>query len=313
MKKLGDWAIALTVVACSVVLLLALAFALQGNPFSRPDRTLRAHFADITGLQQSSLVKYAGAPAGVIHAVRILTPAERAAAKNPADAIEVTIALNRNVPALNEGLVASIAADTLLSDKFLLLAGGDPRSPELANGALVPSVPPVTFDALLRDLGGTLATLRRVFGGLNAGAVDELLPKVDQLLARLDTTVTQAQGLLGNADKLITNADGLVNRGDALVVNADQFLDRTKVPVEKLLTELGNAADLLEALAGRADKILRENEGNLNAAASDAKVALAELKATAIGARALVDSLRSRPQQLIWGPGRERRPANSGN
>lgn len=314
MKKLGDWAIALTVVACSIVLFLALAFALQGNPFSRPGRTLRAQFPDITGIQPSALVKFAGANAGTVHSVRILTPEERAASENPANAIELVLALNSRVPPVTRGVVASVSSDTLLADKFILLEAGDPRGPVLAEGALVPTLTPVTFDALLRDINGTLASLRKVVGGGEGDALGDLVTKVDQLLARLDATVTQAQGLIGNGDKLVTNAGGLVKNGDALVADAGEFLDATKPPVERLLGQLSRAADALESLSRRGDRLLAKNEDNLNATAEDARVAVSELKAAAISTRALMESLRARPQQLIWGPGRSRNaPATPGS
>ncbi len=307
MKKLGDGAIALTVVACSLVLFLALLFALHGNPFARPSRTLRVQLADSTGLQTSSLVKFAGATAGTIHRIRILPPDERAQAANPANAVELTLALNPGVPPLTEGVTASVAADTLLSDKFLLLTAGNPKAPVLANNALVPGVAPVTFDALLRDLSGALTTFRQLLGGLEPGQVDDLLPKVDQLLGRLDQTVTQAQGLITHGDKMITGADGLVDHGRALVTNAGSLLDETREPLKKLVTQLGSAADNLDSLARRADTLLRTNSDTLNATAQDARLAIAELKAAATSTRAFADSLLVRPQQLIWGPGR--RPA----
>jgi ABC-type transporter Mla subunit MlaD len=312
MKKLGDWAIALTVVVCSIVLFLALAFALHGNPFNRPSRTLVAQFPDITGIQTSSLVKYAGATAGNVHSVRMLTPGERTASGHPENAIEVTLALRNSVPALSTGLVASITSDTLLGDKFVLLTGGDPGAPELANGALITAVAPVTFDALLRDVAGALATLRQLFGGAQ-GSFDGILPKVDKLLTDLNGTVAKANSLIGNGDGLITNANTLVDHGDGLIANADQLvisgrslIDGNKDAINRLIAQLSTAADNLDRLARRADALVRNNEGNINATTADAKVAVSELKAAAISTRALMESLRSRPQQLIWGPGRQR-------
>ncbi len=317
MKKFGDWAIALTVVACSVVLFLALAFALQGNPFDRPSRTLRAQFPDITGVQASSLVKYAGATAGSVHSVRMLTPEERAASANPANAVEIIIALNKEVPPLSPGLTASVASDTLLSDKFILISGGDPKMPALANGALIASITPVTFDAILRDLSSALATFHQLLGGAPGGALDGILPKVDALLAQLGATVTQAQGLVANGNGLIGNANGLIRNGDGLVTNADHLiasgqtlLDTNKEPINHMISQLSKAADSLDSLAKRADQLIRDNEKNITSGAADAKVALNELKAAAISTHALVDSLRARPQQLIWGPGRPPKPAN---
>jgi ABC-type transporter Mla subunit MlaD len=41
----------------------------------------------------------------------------------------VLIAINPGVPPLPSDVVASIAADTLLSDKFVLLSGGSSQAP----------------------------------------------------------------------------------------------------------------------------------------------------------------------------------------
>jgi ABC-type transporter Mla subunit MlaD len=313
MKKLGDPLIALTVVVCSIVLFLALTFALQGNPFDHPKRTLRAEFPDITGIQQSSLVKYAGAMAGNVHSIRMLTPEERNASPHPENAVEIVIAINNNVPELNEGLIASVASDTLLSDKFVLLSGGNSKAPVLANNAIIGSIAPVTFDATLRNLASVMDKLREVFGSTDLkGGLDGILPKVDKLLSDLNATVTQAQSLIGNGDGLIKNANTLVDNGDGLIGNADKLvasgqslLDTNKDAINRMIAQLSEAATSLDDLAKRANKLLKDNEGNITSTTKDAKDALGELKAAAVSARALADSLRARPQQLIWGPGRQ--------
>ncbi len=318
MKKLGDPLIALSVVACSVVLLLALTFALQGNPFDRPSRTLRAEFPDITGIQQSSLVKYSGAIAGNVHSIRMLTPEERNASPHPENTVEIILAINNNVPALNEGLTASVASDTLLSDKFVLIAGGDPKAAALANNAVIGSITPVTFDAILRDLAGAMAKLREIFGSAQGGALDGIMPKVEKLLGDLNTTVTQAQGLIGNGNGLIQNANTMVDSGDGLIDNAGQLvasgrslIDTNKNAIDKMIAQLSAAADSLDDLAQRTNKLVKDNEGNVSSSLKDAKVTLSELKAAAISARVLADSLRARPQQLLWGPGHPPKPTSN--
>ncbi|MDD5200001.1 MAG: MlaD family protein [Terrimicrobiaceae bacterium] len=316
MKKLGDWAIALTVVACSAALFLALAFALQGNPFNRPSRTLRVQFPDITGIQASSLVKYAGATAGTVHSVRMLTPAERVATGNPANAVEITLSINNNVPPLSTGLIASVASDTLLSDKFVLLDGGDPKAPDLANGTLIASVAPVTFDALLRDLSGALARIRQLLGG-GASPLEGILPKIDRLLADLDETAAQARTLIGNGNGLIDHANGLVKNGDGLVANADglvnsgrTLIDSNKDAIQRTIRQLAATADSLDAMARRVNNLVRDNEPNIGSITKEAKEAMIELRAAAISARALGDQLRARPQSVLWGPGRPPRTGN---
>ncbi len=312
MKKFGDPAIALTVVACSAVLFLALAFALNGNPFDRPTRTLKAQLPSIIGLERTSPVKYAGATAGSIHSVRMLTPEERLRSAHPENAIEIVIALDNGVPPLNEGLTASVSSDTLLSDKFLLLEGGDPTAPALANGATIAAIPPATFDVVLRELSSFLVQVEDVFGG-SKDSLDGILPKVDRLLDDLRGTVTKVDGLVGHGDSLLTDVDTLVNKGDGLVANADglvtggrKLLDDNSEPINRMIRQLSSAAASLDSVAQRTEKLIKDNANNIDASATDAREALAELRDTAVQLHAFVNSLRARPQQLIWGPGRQR-------
>lgn len=311
MKKLGDAAVAATVVVCSVVLLVSLAFALNGNPFSQPSRTLRAHFTDVTGVQQSSIVKYGGATAGTVHSIRMLTPEERTATGNPANAIELVLALNRNVPDLNEGLVASLASDTLLSDKFILIEGGDPTAPVLANAAIVPSITPVTFDAILRDLNATLGGMNALIGSAQDGGGTT---RIRTLMEDLTATVTEARALIGGANTMIQEGGGLVKNGnqlidetDLLIADGRTILGETRDPLKSLLAQLSSAADSLDDMAKRADALVKNNEDDLSATVADARKAVADLKIAAANTRELIDSLRARPQQIIWGPGRQRR------
>jgi len=99
-RNFGDWAIALTVVACSVVLFLALALALSGTMLGKPGRALRVNFHDVMGITPGAQVKYGGAMAGKVAGIRMLTLQERTATGDPLNNVEVTLALNDNVPPL---------------------------------------------------------------------------------------------------------------------------------------------------------------------------------------------------------------------
>ncbi len=312
MKKLGDWAIALTVVICSVVLFLALAFALQGNPFDHPRRTLRADFPDITGVQTSSLVKYAGAVAGSVDSIRILTPEERIASGHPENAVEVVLAIDNKVPPLSRGLVASIASDTLLSDKFIVLLGGNPKAPVLENGAVIASITPVTFDAILRDIGGMLESVRRTLGG-STGGLDGLLPLANKTLAELGRVITGIQTLLAGGDTLLTDASSLLKSGNGLLADGRTLLAENRPALARLLAQLSQTADSLDALTKRADELVETNGPNIDASTREAAALLRELKQTAASTRTLVDQLRARPQSLLWGPGRPPRPPTGAN
>src|ERR671931_1326127 len=99
-RSLSDYFVALFVIACSVVLLAALAFALSGRQLKKPMRTLQINYEDVTGIKVNSEVRYAGAPAGRVIAMRHLTAKERDASANKKDAVRVTVSLDDGIPAL---------------------------------------------------------------------------------------------------------------------------------------------------------------------------------------------------------------------
>src|SRR5947207_2207073 len=93
-SNLSDYVVALFVVACSIVLLAALTFALSGYHLKKPTRTLQINYEDVTGIKVNSEVRYAGAPAGRVIAMRHLTAKEREASANKKDAVRITVGLN---------------------------------------------------------------------------------------------------------------------------------------------------------------------------------------------------------------------------
>lgn len=318
MKKTSDWLIALGVIVCSVILLAALSFALTGNPFDKPERTLRVEMPDVTGIQTSSMVKYGGAPAGTIFSVRILTPEERQKSDQSENAIELVLAIRNNAPPFPQGTTATVSADTLLADKFILLTAGPADAPPLESGALISGTPPTTIDSLVRTLDRSLQSLDALLPGPGGGE-SNILDEAKLALAAVQTVIEEAKSTLDGADELIvgakgtlTGADGLITGARGTLVNADATLAQAqnlltgdKRSVETLIADLTTTAERLEGLSARAEKLIDDNADNLDATLADARVATENLKVTATYAKALVLALTRRPQQLLWGAGRK--------
>ena len=74
-RNLSDYIVALSVIACSAILLAALTIALSGYRLKKPTRTLQIDYEDVTGVKVHSEVRYAGAPAGRVIAMRHLSAA----------------------------------------------------------------------------------------------------------------------------------------------------------------------------------------------------------------------------------------------
>src|SRR5438093_13140859 len=90
-RNLSDYLVALFVIACSIVLLAALTFALSGYHLKKPKRTLQINYEDVTGIKVHSEVRYAGAPAGRVIAIRPLTAQDRHAYVNKKDAVRMSV------------------------------------------------------------------------------------------------------------------------------------------------------------------------------------------------------------------------------
>lgn len=313
-RNLSDWVVALSVVACSAVLFTALALALSGTMLGRPARTLLVNFPEVTGVSLGAQVKYGGAAAGRISALRILSNEERLAGNNPQNIVQVTLALTEAVPPLPKDITVSVAADTLLSDKFLLLSGGTPGGPELADGAIVQGTPPVTIDELARNLDETLTGLRGIVGGAQdssgdvfqqvrglLGKADTLLGDTKDILGTVRPVMQDAQALVAHTKGVVENADALFTQTGAVVANAGGLVSENREPVKRTFVRLEKAATMLEQLAASGDRMLTKNEKNFNTLISDFLVTGQNLKVTSTYTEILTRTLARRPSALIWG------------
>src|SRR5260370_32837580 len=125
-RNVSDYFVALFVVVCSIVLLAALTFALSGYRLKKPTRTLQINYEDVTGIKVNSEVRYAGAPAGRVIAMRHLTAQDREASANKKDAVRVTVGLNEGIPPLPTDVTATLSADTMSSPNFGALSAETP-------------------------------------------------------------------------------------------------------------------------------------------------------------------------------------------
>jgi phospholipid/cholesterol/gamma-HCH transport system substrate-binding protein len=313
-RNLNDWAVALIVIACSIVLFLALAFALSGKMLGSPSRSLRVNFHDVTGISLGSQVRFAGANAGRVASVRMLTPEERSSSGDPLNAVQLLLALNPGVPPLPSDITVSIAADTLLSDKFVLLSGGSAKAPLLADNAILEGIPPVTFDRLTREIDSAITGLRGMLGGTTgeAGDIFEsirlLLTETRDLVASAKPILQDAQSLLNNAkpvlqdaQTLLTDAQPVVQDARLLATDARQLVAENRAPLTRTILQLDKSASAIERLATRSNDFVASNEKKLSALISDLSITSQNLKVTTTYSKIFFWSVLQRPTKLIWG------------
>src|SRR5438034_3174295 len=261
-RNLSDYFVALSVIACSLVLLGALTFALSGYRLKKPTRTLQINYEDVTGIKVNSEVRYAGAPAGRVIAMRHLTAKEREASPNKKDAVQITISLDEGIPALPVDVSATLSSDTMLAPKFVALSAGTPGGKTLANNASIEGHPAYGIEQI-------------------TAAAGPLFDNANRLLDNLNVTVT---GLKGNLGDFVPKISPLL---DSLKIDIDQLQVAAK-GLGDVETKAGTLFTSANTFVGTTDKSLQERMKEL-------QVILLNLKVITTHAKALVDTLSEKP------------------
>jgi ABC-type transporter Mla subunit MlaD len=266
-RNLSDYVVALSVIACSIVLLAALTFALSGYRLKKPTRTLQINYEDVTGIKVNSEVRYAGAPAGRVIAMRHLTAKEREASANKKDAVRVTVSLDERIPPLPTDVTATLSSDTMLSPKFVALSAGTPGGETLANNAAIEGHPSYGLEQITAAAGPLFEDASKLLANLN-GTVTDLKGNLDQFLPKLGPLADSIKLDVDNLQNVITNLDGVAKGADKVFGSADTFIINTNKQLQEQLKQL--------------------------------HVTLLNLKVVTTYAKALVESLAEKPNRVIF-------------
>src|ERR1041385_2549769 len=243
-KNLSDYVGAISVIVCSVVLLGALTIALSGFRLRKPTRTLQISYEDVTGIKVHSEVRYAGAPAGRVIAMRHLTPAERASSTNKRDAVRITISLDENVPALPADITATLSSDTLLAPKFVALSAGTPGGKTLANNASIEGHPAYGIEQITAAAGPLFENANRLLDTLTTtvtdlkGDLSDFMPKISPLLDSVKVDVDELQGVAKGLGDIETQAGGLFTSANTFVGSTDKSLQEQMKELHVVLLNL---------------------------------------------------------------------------
>jgi len=266
-SNLSDFLVALFVIACSVVLLAALTFALSGYHLKKPTRTLQINYEDVTGIKVNSEVRYAGAPAGRVIAMRHLTAQEREASANKKDSVRITVSLDEGIPPLPRDVTATLSSDTLLSPKFVALSAGTPGGETLANNASIEGHPAYGLEQITAAAGPLFDNANKLIDNLNV-TVTGLKKDLNDFTPKLGPLADSLKLDLDNLQNAITNLDGLEKGANTVFGTADTFIKTT-------------------------DKQLQEQVKQLH-------VTLLNLKVVTTYAKELVETLAQKPNRIIF-------------
>jgi ABC-type transporter Mla subunit MlaD len=265
-RNLSDYFVALFVIACSVVLLGALTFALSGYRLKKPTRTLQINYEDVTGIKVNSEVRYAGAPAGRVIAMRHLTAKEREASANKRDAVRVTVSLDEAIPPLPTDVTATLSSDTLLSPKFVALSAGTPGGETLANNAAIEGHPAYGIEQITAAAGPLFENANKLLNDLSMTVtglkkdLDEFTPKLGPLADSLKMDVDHLQNVVTNLDNLTKGADVVLGTADRFISTTDKQLQEQLKQLHVTLLNLKvvttYAKALLETLAEKPNRVI---------------------------------------------------------
>ena len=265
-SNLSDFLVALFVIACSVVLLAALTFALSGYRLKKPTRTLQINYEDVTGIKVNSEVRYAGAPAGRVIAMRHLTAQERETSANKKDAVRITVSLNEGIPPLPLDVTATLSSDTMLSPKFVALSAGTPGGETLANNASIEGHPAYGLEQITAAAGPLFENANKVLDNLNV-TVTGLKKDLNDFTPKLGPLADSLKLDLDNLQNAITNLEGVEKGANTVFGTADTFIKTTDKQLQEQLKQLHvtllnlkvvttYAKELVETLAQKPNRII---------------------------------------------------------
>jgi len=273
-RNVSDYLVALSVIACSIVLLAALTIALSGYRLKKSERTLQINYEDVTGIKVHSEVRYAGAPAGRVIAMRHLTAAERDKSGNKRDAVRVTISLDDGIPPLPADVTATLSSDTLLAPKFVALSAGTPGGKTLPNNATIEGHPSYGIEQITAAAGPLFDNANKLIDNLSAtvtnvnGTVTSVKGDLGNFLPKLSPLVDTVKGDLADLQKAIQGLDGIEKTAGTFLGTAGKFVDSTDKQIQDQMKEL--------------------------------HVILLNLKVISTHAKALIDTLSEKPNRLIF-------------
>lgn len=293
-RNLSDYFIAAAVLLCSAVLLGALAYALGGRG-SRAARTLKIDFIDVTGIRMNSELRYAGAPAGSVSNIRLLTNEERNATEHAGrwNAVRVTVDFFDGVPDVPSDVVASISSDTLLSEKFIALSAGSPQAPRLESGALLQGRSGASFDDLLGSIEPLIKTVKDL--------ADSIGPVMQKTAGTLDSLKDGIEGAFPKFGDVADSAQAALISAQTLLKRADKLIADNEGAVQVDLAELKNALLKLQQVLKSADGMIGGTDKQLGARMRELSVVLQNLKVATTQAKAFTQAIGERPSRVIFG------------
>jgi ABC-type transporter Mla subunit MlaD len=234
---------------------------------------LQIDFEDVTGVKLHSEVRYAGAPAGRVIAMKHLSREQRAEGANKRNAVRVTVSLLEEIPPLPADVIATLSSDTLLSPMFVALSAGTPGGETLANDATIEGHPAYGIQQIAAAAGPLIDNANKLIDSLNATAgnlnttvtsvrtnIEDVLPKISPVLDTAKTDLEELQRIIKGLDDVEKNANALFDSAGKFVGSTDKQLQDQIKELHVILLNLKvistHAKALVDELAEKPNRII---------------------------------------------------------
>jgi len=244
---------AIIFVIAALVMLGALSFAIGKWSWGNTGYELVIRYPNATGITSNSEVKYAGAHAGTVKDVRLISRADQT--KDPVtglfNCVEVVVQVDNKLE-IGKDVSATIKQDGFgISAKYVLLTPGpDHDSPALKDGDIVQGETPFDLSDLIQPAGEAMAQAKEMLNKLSP-VIDKFGPVMDRLDTLSQTMQTDLPPLMNHADKFLVDGDGVVANFNTPEgrQRLNDMLDSLRVSTENLKVVSTNAKALTATLA----------------------------------------------------------------
>lgn len=179
-----------------LVMILGSIFMLGADrAFFKSYTTLHAHFDQVQGLAEGSVVSFAGITVGNIERIEIL-PGQ--------NLIDLVLLIdNEFMPRITEGSLVEIRTQGALGDKFIFIIPGDPKGKPLTDGSTIAVAKATDIIGILSERGNEaekifdiINEMHRFAKTLNAdNRTGQILASLASATAKIDKTATATQKL----------------------------------------------------------------------------------------------------------------------
>lgn len=290
--------------AFSLLGLLALVLILVHfsgfSPFAKKDYTIYVGFTQVLGLTRDSEVRYAGVPAGKVTNI-----------EPDGLGVKVTLAIKPEIKIPKDSEI-TIASNSMLSDKFILIAPADAKSAEyLKNGDYVIGTDEESLGTLMTSVSKVVTQMQGLMSSLNDIMAD---PKMRQSILGSAENIEKITGnirdLTGVMSRVAVANEGsagqMVQRLDGILGNLQETTATVKQMMQDVEAKGETAANLrltLENVKEASENVKRIAQGIANVAADpqvqqNAKSAIANANEVTQKANEMLSDLQDKVEPL---------------